>query len=141
MAQQDAIALLDADHQKVEQLFQRFRGGGDRQQLAQTICHELAVHAQIEEEVFYPAVRRASGDNELIDHSRQEHDQMRGLINQLEGRAPNDELMQQLEDVVMQHVREEREQTFPAARRAQGLDLMQLGQQLEQRKSELMAHA
>src|SRR5207237_4313975 len=71
MAQQDAIALLDADHMHVDQLFAEYQTAGDdrgrKKQLAHQICQELTTHARIEEEIFYPAVRKATGDNQMLD--------------------------------------------------------------------------
>jgi hemerythrin superfamily protein len=143
MAQQDAIALLDADHMHVEQLFAEYQTAGDDQerkrQVADQICQELTVHAQIEEEIFYPAVRRATGDNQMVDDAEKEHDNARELINVIEAGPYDDETMTKLQRVIEHHVKEEREEMFDHARRTPGLDLMQLGQQLEQRKSELMA--
>lgn len=142
MAQQDAIALLDADHMHVEQLFAEYQTAGDsehKKHLAHTICHELTIHAQIEEEIFYPAVRRATGDNQMVDDAKKEHDNARELINVIEAGPYDDATLTKLQRVIEHHVKEEREEMFDHARRSPGLDLMQLGQQLEQRKSELMA--
>jgi len=142
MAQQDALALLDADHNKVAALFQQYKAAHDdnrRRLLAQQICQELTVHAQIEEEIFYPAFGRATGDQQLLQHSRREHQEARELIARLEATPTDARLMLELEDAVLHHVNDEREKMFPQARKAQGLDLMQLGLQIEARKSELTA--
>lgn len=142
MAQQDACTLLDEDHKKVEELFAQYQSGGDsarKSQLAQTICHELTVHTQIEDEIFYPAFRQATGDNQLVDEARHEHDEARQLIDQIQGGQANDALMTRLQQAVQHHVQDERTRMFPEARKAQGLDLMQLAQKLESRKAELMA--
>jgi iron-sulfur cluster repair protein YtfE (RIC family) len=142
MPQQDALALLDDDHNKVAALFQRYKTAHDdnrKRLLAQQICQELTVHAQIEEEIFYPAFGRATGDQQLVQHSRQEHQEARELISKVENTPTDARLMLELEDAVLHHVNDEREKMFPQARKAQGLDLMQLAMQLEARKSELMA--
>lgn len=143
MAQQDAIALLDADHLHVEQLFAEYQSAGDdrehRRALAHRICQELTVHAQIEEEIFYPAVRRATGDNPLVDDARKEHDNARELINVIEAGPYDEATMTKLQRIVEHHVKQEREEMFDHARRTPGLDLAHLGHELEQRKSELMA--
>ena len=140
MAQQDAIALLDSDHTKVEQLFANYRKAGDKQQqIARTICQELTVHAQIEEEIFYPAFRRATGDDELVDHARDEHNEVRELVHRIEISGANDELIAKLHQSVQEHVEEERREMFDKARRTPGLDLLQLGEQLAARKAELMS--
>jgi hemerythrin superfamily protein len=143
MAQQDACTLLDDDHNEVARLFQQFKAAHDNSQkrvLAQQICHELTVHTKIEEEIFYPAFGRATGDDGLLKEARHEHDEARELIAKVEGAAqPDDRVMLELEDAVLHHVNDEREKMFPKARKAQNLDLFALADQLEQRKSELMA--
>jgi len=140
MAQQDAIALLDTDHTKVEQLFANYKNAGDKQQqIARTICQELTVHAQIEEEIFYPAFRKATGDDEMVDHATDEHDEVRQMVQQIEASGPTDELMTELQESVKEHVDEERREMFDKARRTPGLDLAELGEKLAARKAELMA--
>jgi iron-sulfur cluster repair protein YtfE (RIC family) len=142
MPQQDALALLDDDHNKVAALFQQYKTAHDdnrKRLLAQQICQELTVHAQIEEEIFYPAFARATGDQQLVQHSRQEHQEARELIAKIENTPADARLMLELEDAVLHHVNDEREKMFPQARKTQGLDLMQLGLQLQARKTELMA--
>jgi len=140
---QDACALLDADHQKVDQLFMQFQQANDMQkaELARIICEELTVHTQIEEEIFYPAFARATGDQQLVQHSRKEHQEAKDLVAKIEGSGqPDPGLMTQLQKAVQHHVQEERTKMFPEARNAKGMDLTQLAQQLEARKAELMAH-
>jgi hemerythrin superfamily protein len=136
----DAITLLDQDHQRVEQLFTQFESAQPQQkeQLAHTICQELTVHAQLEEEIFYPAFLKATGDQEMVDEAADEHQEVKELIAELEGGGSPDELVPQLQENVLHHVQEEREEMFQKARGAQGLDLQALGQQLEQRKTVLM---
>jgi iron-sulfur cluster repair protein YtfE (RIC family) len=142
MPQQDALALLDDDHNKVAALFQQYKTAHDdnrKRLLAQQICEELTVHAQIEEEIFYPAFGRATGDQQLVQHSRKEHQEARELIARVQAAPTDARLMLELEDAILHHVNDEREKMFPQARKAQGLDLMQLAMQLEARKSELTA--
>jgi hemerythrin superfamily protein len=140
----DAIELLKRDHQAVTELFQRFsaaKGGRAGEAVVEKICKELEVHAQIEEEIFYPAMRRALGDAAMVDKARDEHASARELINVIESGPYDDETMAKLQRIVEQHVKEERETMFDPARRASGLDLMKLGAELDQRKSELMANS
>ena len=142
MPQQDAIALLDDDHNKVAGLFQQYKAAHDdnrRRLLAQQICQELLVHTQIEDEIFYPAFGRATGNEEMVQHSKREHQEARDLIAKLENTPTDARLMLELEDAILHHVNDEREKMFPQARKAQGMNLMQLAQQLEARKMELMA--
>lgn len=141
MAQQDAIALLDADHMHVEQLFAEYQTAGPdrehRKDIAHRICQELTVHAQIEEEIFYPAVRRATADNQRVDDALKAHDNARELINVIESGPYDDVTMMKLQGIIERHVRQEREEIFDHARRSPGLDLMGLGRELERRKAEL----
>ncbi len=143
MAQQDdACTLLDDDHNQVVRLFEQYKSadeGSRKRILAQQICQELTVHAQLEEEIFYPAFRQATRDDGLVQESLSEHQQARELISKIEQDQLNDRLMLELEDAVLHHVNDEREKMFPQLRKAQGLDLMQLAQQLQARKAELMA--
>jgi iron-sulfur cluster repair protein YtfE (RIC family) len=141
MPQQDACTLLDEDHKKVEQLFQQYQSADParKQQLAQTIAQELSVHMQIEDEIFYPAFLDATGDDDMIEEAEDEHDEARELIAKLEGGKADDEVMKELQKAIEHHVGEERREMFPKARETSGLDLMELGQQLEARKTELMS--
>lgn len=143
MPQQDACTLLDDDHRKVEQLFAEYQAAGKDQsrksRLAQTICTELTVHSTIEEEIFYPAFRKAAGDKALVDEAEQEHHEARDLITEIEDAEQMDPLMARLQKAIEHHVKEERDEMFPQARKTSGLDLMALGVQLENRKRELMS--
>ncbi len=145
MPQQDACTLLDSDHQKVEQLFAQYQSAGEdltkKSRLAQTICQELTVHATIEEEIFYPAFRKATGDADMVREAEQEHDEARDLITMIEDAEQMDPLMAKLKKAIEHHVKEERDEMFPKARKAPGLDLMALGARLESRKRELMTGA
>ena len=142
MAQQDdALALLDADHIRVERLFTQYKTAADsgrKRILAHEICHELTLHTQLEEEIFYPAFRQATGDDQLVQHSEQEHQHAKELVAKVEADQTNAKLMLELEDAVLHHVNDEREKMFPAARKAKGMDLMRLARQLELRRSELL---
>ena len=143
MAQQDACTLLDEDHVKVEQLFQQYNGAGDdarKRELARQICQELRVHIEIENEIFYPAFRQATQDDQLVKHSLHEHDEALSLIGTIEAaRQPHDQTMKTLEGAIRDHVKDEREKMFPQARQSGKMDLMGLADQLQARKAELMA--
>jgi hypothetical protein len=140
---QDAIAMLRADHAKVEEMFGRFenvRGGDRKQKLAEEICNELEVHAQLEEEIFYPAVRAAIDDGDLMDEALVEHQSAKDLIAQVRGGSPDDELydakVKVLGEYIKHHVKEEQGEMFPQAR-SSGVDLADLGEQMRMRKQEL----
>ena len=144
---QDAIALLKADHRKVEELFERFenaRGEGGKQKIALDICLELTVHAQIEEEIFYPACE-GKVEQDLLEEAFVEHDGAKVLIAEIEAGAPGDDFydakVKVLSEQIEHHVGEEEkrmEGIFSQARNA-GLDMDALGDQLRARKEELTA--
>ena len=143
----DAIALLKADHRKVEGLFQKFSRAKDsrtKQALATEICTELSVHATIEEEIFYPACNGEVEDDLRLE-SYVEHDGAKVLIAELMNSSPDDEFydakMTVLCEEIKHHVKEEEkpgEGLFAQARNA-GLDMDALGEQMKARKEELLA--
>lgn len=140
----DAIALLRADHQLVQGLFDQFektRSDDRKSKLAQQICQELTVHAQIEEEIFYPAARGVLRDEDLLDEATVEHQGAKDLIAQIEHSRPGAELFDAkvtvLGEYVKHHVKEEQNEMFPKLRKTK-LDLKALGEQLQARKMELM---
>jgi hemerythrin superfamily protein len=105
--------------------------------VAQIICMELTVHPQLEEELFYPALRQATGEDALVQDAIAEHQQAKELIASIQAAPDPDALMLELQRAVQQHVAEERARIFPRARSA-GLDLAGLGAQLEARKAQLV---
>ena len=144
MALQDAVTLLDDDHNEVIGMFEQYKAARDarnQQMIAAQIAQALLVHMKIEEEIFYPAFQRATGDQELLKDANKEHQEARELIDRIENDRQNAKLMLELEDAILHHVNDEREKMFPKARATKALDLMQLGDLLENRKSQLMAAA
>jgi hypothetical protein len=144
---QDAIALLIANHREVEAWFDDYdkSHGDDRKtRLAAQICLALRVHAQIEEELLYPASRAAlDGEGQkLIDAALVEHAAARQLIAEIEASRAGDHLydakLQVLCEMVERHVDEAEDVYFPRVRRA-GLDLADLGARMAARKAELTA--
>ena len=144
--QQDAIALLKQDHRTVEELFAKFEkssGDGRKEKLAKQICLELTVHAQIEEEIFYPACE-GKVDEDLIKEAYVEHDGAKVLIGEItSGSESSDEFfdakVKVLQEQIEHHVEEEEkrmEGMFSQARKA-GIDMDALGEQLAARKAEL----
>jgi hemerythrin superfamily protein len=111
--------------------------------LAHRICQELTVHAQIEEEIFYPAVRAVVKDTDLLDVAEVEHQTVRNLVTQIQRTSEADDMLDAkvkvLGEYVDHHVKEERGEIFARARSARKLDLMAMREQLEQRKEELMS--
>jgi hypothetical protein len=143
----DAIALLKADHRKVEDLFEKFekaKGADRKRALAQEICMELSIHATIEEEIFYPACK-GKVEEDLLSESYVEHDGAKVMIAELLGGSPDDEFydakMTVLSEEIKHHVKEEEkpgEGLFAQARDS-GIDMDALGDKLLARKEELMA--
>lgn len=144
---QDAIALLKADHREVEALFEKFekaRGEQRKQSIAEDICRALIVHAQIEEEIFYPACE-GKVEEDMLKEARVEHDSAKLLIRDILGGGPDDVFydakVSVLSEQIEHHVGEEEarmEGIFSQARKA-GLDLVALGEELRARKDALMA--
>lgn len=145
----DAIDLLDADHLTVHAMFQAYRelvrNGApalQRRALAEEICMELTIHAKLEEELFYPAVREALNDDELVDDAESQHGSQREFVAQILATPAGDELYDAkvavLAEYVARHVREEREQVFNRVL-ASRMDLQSLGRSLAVRKEELQS--
>jgi len=137
---QDAIALLEADHQRVEGLFREFKSAaGDRDAkllLAQIICMELTLHSMVEEEIFYPAVAHATGDEQLIERALKEHQHVKDLIANVPNAENLDGAMEAIRRNVMEHVEEERRDIFAKAR-ACGMELAALGGRIQTRRAEV----
>ncbi len=146
-APSEAAAMLRADHKHVAELFKQFeksRSSARKEKLVAEICTELTVHAQIEEEIFYPAVKKALKDKELVPEATVEHATLKDLIAQLEG-APADGKMYDakvkvLSEYVKHHVKEEENEMFPKARKT-SIDMKEMGAKLAARKQELLAES
>jgi len=143
----DAIALLRADHKRVGELFAAYEGTRSvrkKRDLIVQICGELTVHAQVEEEIFYPAFEAALKDKELVPEATVEHATLKALISQIQVVEPGDEMFEArvtvLAEYVKHHVKEEQNEMFPKAK-ASRLDMAALGSQLAARKQELLAAA
>lgn len=141
----DAIALLKADHEAVSQLFTEFektRSVTNKKALVAEICTALSVHAQIEEEIFYPAFKAALKDKLLVPEATVEHAGVKSLIAQLEGVEPDGELfdakVKVLSEYVKHHVKEEQNEMFVKAK-ASSIDLVELGARMAARKHDLLA--
>lgn len=144
----DAIDLLTADHRNVEKLFKQYEQlvenegtYNEKEALAATICAELTVHAQVEEEIFYPAARDILDEEELVDEAVVEHASAKDLIAQLAEMSPDDDLydakVKVLGELIEHHVEEEEDEMFPKLKKAK-LDTSSLGAQMVERKQELI---
>jgi hemerythrin superfamily protein len=146
-APKDAIALLKADHAAVSQLFadyEKTRSVPTKKALVAEICTALSVHAQIEEEIFYPEVKAALKDKLLVPEATVEHASVRDLIAQLEGVEPDGETydakVKVLSEYVKHHVKEEQNEMFTKLKTS-SLDMVELGARMAARKDELLAQA
>jgi hemerythrin-like domain-containing protein len=147
----DAIALLRSDHQAVKRLFRRFEQAGERatttkSKTAKAIVRELSQHAAIEEQVFYPAVRKEVPDaiNEVLE-SLEEHHVVKWLCSEIEKLTPEDERFTPkvtvLIESVRHHIREEEGTLFPGVRQALGRKrLAELGENMEDAKLRAPTH-
>lgn len=140
---EDPIELLRSDHKQVLKLFETFKDEGDENKkmaIAEHICLALTVHTQIEEELFYPALR-GKLDEVDIDEAYVEHAAAKDLIAQIEEAgevsAMFEARLQVLGEQVSHHIKEEEEKIFPAAKKAK-IDTPELGQKMAQRKAALM---
>ena len=142
---QDATAMLKADHKKVSGLFDEFeksRSPRRKKEIVAKICMELTIHTQLEEEIFYPAVKAALKDHELVPEATVEHDAVKDLISQVQNVEPNGEMydakVKVMGEFVKHHVKEEHNEIFPKAKKTK-LDMVALGLRMADRKAELMA--
>jgi len=145
----NAIAILIADHKKIRVLFKQFEEVMDQDgsetekaELAQQVCNALTVHTQIEEELFYPAVREAIDNDNLMDEAKAVHAGIQELVEQIEAMQPGsdqyDAKVVVLGEQVEHHFMGEEEEMFFLAKEAK-LDMASLGAQMQQRKIALMA--
>ncbi|HJT61690.1 MAG TPA: hemerythrin domain-containing protein [Burkholderiales bacterium] len=143
----NAIDLLKEDHARVKQSFKEFEkldqaDTATLQEMVRAVCAELKVHTAIEEEIFYPAVREAIEDEDLMNEAKVEHASAKDLIEQLEGMEADDPMLSAtftvLCEYVLHHVKEEESEMFPQVRKS-NLDLADLGAKLMARKDQLTA--
>ena len=145
----DAIAMLKADHRKVEQLFASFSeasGASRKEKLAREICMELKIHTMLEEEIFYPAFE-GKIEQDMLDEAIVEHDAEKVLINDIESGTPDEQFydakVKVLCEEIEHHVKEEekpKEGMFAQCRDTE-VDLVELRDRMLARKEELMAQA
>lgn len=152
MKEQDAIALLKADHKKVKELFAQADETSERAKaqlgrLGGEICTELTIHTQIEEQIFYPAVKERTQrghkeEHDLVLESYEEHAAAKKVIEDIRATDPGDESykpkLKTLSELIDHHVKEEEHELFPGAKEIFGEDeLVELGRRMAQMKEEL----
>ncbi|MHB8483482.1 MAG: hemerythrin domain-containing protein [Nitrospiria bacterium] len=137
-----AIKMLKEDHQLVKEQFEEFKEikSNEKEELVKNVLNELTIHVTIEEEIFYPAVWKKIKDNDLMDEALEEHHVVKLLISELQEMGPSDERYDAkftvLGEMVKHHIKEEETEMFPKIEKL-GLDLDQLGEEMEERKEEL----
>src|SRR5436305_13799416 len=146
-ASRNAFDVLEQDHREVEEWFDEYDELKDsdeerKMDLAEKICLALKVHAQIEEEIFYPQAREATKDNDLIDEAVVEHATVKNLIADIGSMEVGEDLydakIRVLGEMVKQHIKEEEEELFPELEPAK-MDLEAFGKELAERKQELLS--
>lgn len=143
----NAINLLMEDHKEVKRMFKDFEKlresaeASDKEELVDDICEALVLHAEIEEQIFYPAARAAIGDDDMMNEAEVEHAAAKDLIEQLRGMDPSDEMYDAkvtvLSEQIEHHVEEEEKEMFPKVKKAK-LDLEALGEQMQEMKDSRM---
>ena len=143
--QKDAVALLKEDHEVVKDIFEQFEDAEEmkeKTEIAREAIQELKIHDAIEEEIFYPRVRAAIGEKELMNEADEEHHMVRIAIAELDKMDDNDERFEAkftvLSEMVRHHIKEEESEMLPKAKKAD-IDLDALGQEMQIRKEELKA--
>ena len=143
----DAISMLEAEHDKVTDLFGRFdeikdsRANKVKEAIVAEACRELTIHTAIEEQIFYPAMREPIADDDMMNEAAVEHEGAKSLIHDLEGMDASDDMFNAkfivLSEYVKHHIKEERNEMFPRAR-ATDVDMVALGQKMLGRRQELL---
>jgi hemerythrin superfamily protein len=142
-----AIEMLIDDHKKVKKLFKEFDkikedgSAEEKEALVQEICNELLVHAEVEEQLFYPAAREAIDEEDLLDEAVVEHASAKDLIEQIQALKSSDPLYDAkvtvLGEYIEHHVEEEEKEMFPKVKKAK-IDLDALGEEMTQLKESMM---
>lgn len=151
MKSQSATEMIREDHRKVDQLYQQYNGlnkqSGNKQALAEQICHELEVHAQLEESIFYPAIQAKLGSTgeDLVSEAIKEHGEMKRLISQVRAynmdETESEKTFHKLMQGVQHHVKEEESKMLPEAEQHLRGELDRLGMEMQQKKQKLTSSA
>lgn len=143
----NALDMLERDHKEIMGLFKAFRKMVDegappseKDALVKKACAALLLHTRLEEEIFYPAVRRATGGNDMLDEALVEHSQAREhideLLEMLPGEALHDAKFIVMGEHIRNHIREEEDQIFPMAE-DYNVNLDAIGREMEKRRAEI----
>ena len=140
------LTMLKTDHKKVKALFAEYQEATPRKQqdIAQTVIQDLEIHAELEEELIYPAIRKGTKDDKLMNEATEEHHLVHVLIAELKELEPSDATFKAkftvLGELVKHHVKEEEGEMFPQAQKAK-IDWEALKAEVTERKEQLMAQA
>jgi hypothetical protein len=139
-----ATQMIRRDHKKVEGLFEKFdqaKKAEAKKKICDQVIEELEVHAKLEEEIFYPAVRKHIGEEDMLDEAKQEHQQAKKIMAELKSADAEDESFEEnfseLVDAIKHHVEEEEGEMLPKAEESE-MDLEGYGEEMAQRKKELL---
>lgn len=145
----DAIVLLKQDHAEVKKMFKQFDKLAEKDdiegktQIANKICAELIAHTIAEEEIFYPAARQATQDDDMLNEANVEHESAKSLIAQIQSMDPADPMYDAkvtvLGEYINHHVEEEETEMFPMVKKSKELDLKEMGAQIAARKEALLS--
>jgi len=140
---QDPIEMLKEDHQAVQGLFSQFEEADKRgrQRIADEALTMLEIHTKLEEDLIYPAIEEAIGDEEMIGEALEEHHVATLLIKELRKMQPKDERyaakFKVLSEMVKHHIEEEENETFPQAEKAD-IDWSEIGEEAMTMREKLM---
>ena len=139
----EAVDMLREDHQKVKELFEEFEKAeedDEKGQIVRAALNALEIHATLEEEIFYPAVREQIENDDLMDEALEEHHVAKLLMGELQEMQPGDDHFEAkfkvLAESVKHHIEEEESEILPKAQEMD-LDEERLGEEMTQRKQEL----
>ena len=139
-----ATQLIRRDHKKVDGLFGRFERSKKReakQRICDLVAHELELHTALEEEIFYPAIKKYVGEEETLQEAEQEHQQAKDMISDLKSLNAEEGQFEKkfldLVEAVRQHVQEEEGELLPKVEESE-MDLLEIGEQMAERKEELL---
>ena len=140
----NATQLIRRDHKKVKGLFTKFeqaKKADAKQRICRQAIQELEVHAKLEEEIFYPAVKKHIGEDEMLQEAKQEHQEAKNIMAELKKMNAEDEQFEEkfseLVEGVKHHVEEEEGEMLPKVEESD-MDLADIGEQLAERKQELI---
>lgn len=143
---QDAITLLETEHREAEELFKKYETAKkagkteEKYEIARQVCAALLIHMQVEEALFYPAVRVVINKKDLVDESIIEHRGAKAVINELgliaADNAMFDTKVEALNEQIQHHVNEEEGELFPRVKNTE-LDLYKLGKRMQEKKEQL----